>query len=482
MPKPNTVFKSQDSRWVWHCTEKSIAKGQISILAVAEIFIAILLYWWLASYFHWPWMTFFGMIGAPMLLLRSEKSVGLGIKLLRQYWEGRNERFSKKEIWQIALASTLVTGLTLYGVASQWLLGHSGWSLSWRAAVLFMVAIAVAVSMVSAFTVAFATGFASAMAFSVKFTGPGAVVVAFAGAVAVSFAVAGSDSNNNGQTVIILVSAIAMLLFVPFLPIGIMLRGFAIRLFATLRHPLEGLAQLPQNWRESMLTIDFLQAPELLPCAGTIDSDLTVTGLWSTRQKYFHVEKIFIGVLLLALYIPAIIYRLSLKASAWLWFPLALSLSPPAYQHDTQNAEKLPEIALPQHWQYIVLASLVMLWLLASLPFSNPWQQLLPQELKAIAHSTPLGLRTLSACVITVFAALLVIYNIQLETGRKKIVPTNAKQVGQFLQKVQRLTRIRMLLISSIILWGYAMAIAILHRQYPKVVDGYIWPWLLEIL
>ena len=57
-----------ESGWVWHCNDASIAAGQVSVLAILEVILAVCVYWWLAFYFEWPWMAFISMIAAPMLL------------------------------------------------------------------------------------------------------------------------------------------------------------------------------------------------------------------------------------------------------------------------------------------------------------------------------------------------------------------------------------------------------------------------------
>jgi hypothetical protein len=73
--------------WVWHCSDESIAAGQISLLAVGEIFLAVGLYWWLSIHFDWPWTAFVGMVAAPMLLLRSNESIEVGLGNLKYYWQ-----------------------------------------------------------------------------------------------------------------------------------------------------------------------------------------------------------------------------------------------------------------------------------------------------------------------------------------------------------------------------------------------------------
>lgn len=481
--------------WVWRCTDESIIARQVSVLAIAEMFASMFLYWWLAWRFNWPWMVFGVIIVAPMLLLRSEQSIALGVGMLQTYWNGKEERFSKKEICLIGICSALVSGLVLYWFASHWLFAYTGWALFWRTAVMMTVAVAVSVGAVGAFSVAFSNSFSNALTFSVKFAGKGVVVVAFAGAIALSFAVAGSGTSEKKDVVALLAITIPMALFIPFLPLGILLRGFAIRLFATLKNPLAGLAQLPENWRESLLTIDFLHSPELLPQASVVDKDLSVKGLWETRKKYFHVEKVFLGILLLCLYLPAIAYRWSLKATAWLWFPLALSLTPPLPAQNANPSDEPPDL-IPTwywhswYWHYVGVAAIIMIWM-----FSSQWLPLLPAEHAALAGNFPsptlFGLRTIIACIAVILTALFIYHTKIIRIHHSRVFESphefarfdqrKGKYYEAFMHAAKNIERIRLLLILAVWLWGYAMAFGMLYQYFPNLAH-FTWPWLLAIL
>ena len=114
-------------KWVWHCTDESIAAGQVSVLAVAEIFAALGIYWWTAHHFEWPWMMFVGMMAAPMLLLRSDESITLGVRLLRLYWQFDDKNIPRKDISLAGITSALLVGFVMYWLANNWLLGYVSW-------------------------------------------------------------------------------------------------------------------------------------------------------------------------------------------------------------------------------------------------------------------------------------------------------------------------------------------------------------------
>ena len=110
--------------WVWHCSDASIAAGQISVLAVAETFAAVGLYWWLALHFDWPWLSLIGIIAAPMLLLRSPESVEMGVKMLRRSAEHMRRDPERWEVVLFNLIVALVSALVTYFVAVAWLPSH----------------------------------------------------------------------------------------------------------------------------------------------------------------------------------------------------------------------------------------------------------------------------------------------------------------------------------------------------------------------
>jgi hypothetical protein len=484
--------------WVWRCTDESIIARKVSVLAIAEIVAAMFLFWWLIWRFNWAWMAFGGIIAAPMLLLRSEQSVAQGVGLLQTYWNGKDQRFGKKERCLIGVSSILVTGLVLHWFSSHWLPGNTGWALFWRIVVMITVAIAILVATVGAFSVAFSKSFSSALTFSVKFAGRGVVVVAFAGAVVLSFAVAHLSTNEHTDPVAILAIVIPMILFIPFLPLGILLRGFAIRLFATLQNPIAGLAQLPQNWRESLFTIDFLHPPELLPQASLVDKDLSVKGLWATRKKYFYLEKIFFGILLLSLYLPAIAYRWSLKATAWFWFPLALSLTPQLAAQDTNISDASPGVFQSWYWHYVGLAAVIMVWMFSGWLFwllPSQWRPLLPAELATLASNlpspTPFGLLTIIACIAVILTVVFIYRTKTLRASYNRVFKSSngfarpdqqkGKYYDVFIHAAKKINRIRLLLILAFWLWCYGMVFGMLYQYFPAL-SHFTWSWLPAIL
>jgi hypothetical protein len=261
----NPTHNVPASRWVWHCTNESIAAGQISVLAIVEIFVAMGIYWWLVwllmERVDWR-LTFMGMIAAPILLLRSNESIEHGVKLLRAYWSHDEKYFNKKGAWITGLISGLATGLIAYWLAKHLLIGYFGGVLFFRSVVL--VAATVAIAVAGVFALAGSGAGAGEFAFSLVGPGKGTLALAFGVAIAIAVGITGvftfviaivlggtvavaGTVVGAGVVAIIALNSIAsetvattktiiLLLFGPFIALAILIRVLYIRLCATMCH------------------------------------------------------------------------------------------------------------------------------------------------------------------------------------------------------------------------------------------------------
>ena len=69
-------------RW---SSRESIEAEKISLLAVAEVIFSVAAYWWIAWYFDTYAHLLVSVIVAPLVLLRSDESVALGVKMFTRY-------------------------------------------------------------------------------------------------------------------------------------------------------------------------------------------------------------------------------------------------------------------------------------------------------------------------------------------------------------------------------------------------------------
>jgi hypothetical protein len=73
-------------KWIWWSTRESIEQEIPSVTAIAETLLAVPFYWWLAIHFETYGFLIFSACVAPLVLLRSDKSVALGVKWFTR-WE-----------------------------------------------------------------------------------------------------------------------------------------------------------------------------------------------------------------------------------------------------------------------------------------------------------------------------------------------------------------------------------------------------------
>ncbi len=199
-------------KWCWWSTRGSIDNDVLSVMAVVETVVAVAGYWIAALYFDiWLPMTI-SLLVAPLVLLRSEESVTLGVRWFLA-WQARawdDDRayaaLSSPErlwVWLIGGAATLLGVAFAYGASVQFLAEAVGWQ-------------------------AFLDG---------MLVGYGAMVVAGAAAAAAA-------------------GAIALIVFIPFvigMGVSVWLVSLAIRMAATSCHIVAGFRLLPRNFRRLVL-------------------------------------------------------------------------------------------------------------------------------------------------------------------------------------------------------------------------------------
>jgi hypothetical protein len=275
--------------------------------------------------------------------------------------------------------------------------------------------------------------------------------------------------------------------------LGIAIRAAFIRLHATSVNLGEGFAQLPQNWHETILTIDLSHPPELLPQAGTVADVFSLKKLFENQTQYQGENEIILKIFSLLLLGTATSYRWSLKASAFLWFPLILALTPPLHQQDPKKTRKRMAAIHAWHLAYIGMASLVIGWMFSPLAGLVQWEHILPEWINVIVAKLPspppFGLNTLIACIAGIFTVLLVYRSRNFKASYGKVLESpnefralDEADKAEFLEDAKQIDRIKLFLIGTVILWCYSLVAGIAYQQYPALAKRFIWPWLLALL
>ncbi len=279
---------------------------------------------------------------------------------------------------------------------------------------------------------------------------------------------------------------------------AVWLRSLLIRVVATVFHPAAGLRHLPANWRETLAVVDFTHPPELLPGAAQVDDTLTVGGLLA-KMKTSTGDNWWEKAILAALwYPPALLWRWSLKATLWLWFPLALLLRP---DKATDNVGKVRKDAVTQIWVSNLLlwvAIVVALWLgtghfppetvqsWAGLAGENAGKWL--EQLLALA-TPPNGLIEAVLWLCCSLVGLVWLYSQYVQKQSPKtlaeedaIYEMHPEPKQLFLTHSRWLERLYVFLVVSFILLGYAVVLHLANQHYPAELGRFIPVWLLNWL
>ena len=363
-------------KWVWGSTEASVARGAISVLACAEVAAGIWLYWWFI-----PWWLetnlhlLISVLVAPLLLLRSPASVAAALAAFQRPAVKRGKYdslYSKLGTVSIILAAGL-SAVVSWGLAETWLSGHDGWSLFWRAGIISWISLQI--------------GFAGGGALAGSGIGAGSGVAAVAGAGAV--VVAGTGAG-------------ALAPFGPGLVLGFWLRSVIFKIDSTVRRWKEGWRRLSENWRSLVWAHDLRRPPEVLP---GIDRHPELRGfrignILNHYKSESGAERVF-GIVVAALslpifFLPAWLYRLSLKSTCWFWWPLVFSQTSgrtaarEVAEDGTPGAGVVFEEQTKPLWAKVQFSLALALWVVA---FGVPqdWLALLPVSRGGIGLLGALG-------------------------------------------------------------------------------------------
>jgi hypothetical protein len=123
----------QQPKWVWLSSHKSVAQGIPSVTAIAETVLAVAVYWWLAIRFGTYGFLILGACIAPLILMRSDQSVALGVKWFTN-WEERLDtggnrdpsRYERAITMAACLIALVGTVAAFYVLTSRYLIGAGG--------------------------------------------------------------------------------------------------------------------------------------------------------------------------------------------------------------------------------------------------------------------------------------------------------------------------------------------------------------------
>jgi hypothetical protein len=449
---------SQSTRsWVWHSTDDSIAAGQISLLSVLETFCALGLYGWLAFHFEHQWWLLISAVAAPIILLRSPKSKALGVKWLHHYWDIKDQTPHPKTEKITSAIIAISLGLLASYLLQKYIPVLPG--------ITNHIARIEIITTISTFIMAIGFYFSG----SPHLTG-----------------------LPHFKSFLELKKHSDIFFFVLLFSLGAWLRILIIRIVATVLFLTHGLRQLSCNWKEILWVIDITHPPELLPDAGKVDDIFTVRGLLKKRAST--AERLITNILITCWYPPAMMWRWSLKATLWLWFPLALLLRPP---FEGKSLEQVRDIAairvVASKWLGFVALLGILLLTASYIPGVQAWVDTLGDSISkpftklAEFHLPPPGLRQWALWLCCGLAGLEWLSLVLLQARHRKLLEEEDSIYGgipeirlqTFLQRARKVQWLHTALVVSFILFGYTIVLHLINTWYPAELTQFIPAWLI---
>jgi hypothetical protein len=305
----------------------SVKNNEPTWMAIIETVLAIAAYWGIAIYWETHLHLLISICVAPLLLLRSPQSTEAGARWFYDYWTNKTEISPKKtplRFWAIILLAAGISGLASYFLATYLLPGHEGWSLFGRALLLGILAIIIAQATVykylivinrvvnTALSLAVAAVAAIAVAIAIAGMGEGVEVKVWAGVIAICGVVTAAVAQATGIMDFIVIAV----------TFGLWLHSLATRTFATLRYLWPGILNLPDNWRHAILVIDSFYPPELIPGLEKLSDEFSFQSILTSLRSDRVLVRVVGLIFTITLFFPAMLYRWSLKSTAWLYLPL----------------------------------------------------------------------------------------------------------------------------------------------------------------
>jgi hypothetical protein len=96
-----------DPKWVWWSTHETIQNEVPSVTAILETIIAVPLYWWIALHTGVVLPLLVGAAVAPLVLLRSDQSVALGLEWFLKY-ERYEDRLDHASDFRVRITAPVV--------------------------------------------------------------------------------------------------------------------------------------------------------------------------------------------------------------------------------------------------------------------------------------------------------------------------------------------------------------------------------------
>lgn len=449
-PSPTST---KERAWVWFSTDESIAKGQISLLACAEIPVAMAFFWWISQISPWPWLTLIALMAAPMLLLRSPASIELGLEWFSEYlaaFDRKNGQITQKKDFFIIFISLSIVFLFAHTIVNHYFIELNDWGfgvgISLLVTLLFVLLVALTVACGTLFLFLMVARWLNNF---FRISGMGVLVLAI---------------------------------------VGVCIRASLIRIIVSCKYIGTGITYFSQNFKENIFIIDITHPPELMPKVHELDPIFSVRALWRARKSGVG-EELFALTLAFLIYIPTLLYRWNIKASSMIWGLLAFVLRPVVWEEKNDDEMRERTSAITTKVAQRIGGGLgvgLLIWLnfpnkineVAMKALGNDWLGLFGFPWTA----PPVGLRYVVSMLLAGALLAHCAFSYYLRSSHSKALegatdykPENKVRIHQLAEPVWFSFRLTFAL-AVLTVWSYALAYGL--DQWPEVTQGLVWGWL----
>lgn len=313
---------NEKTRFVWRSTPESIEQQIPSVLAWVEIAIAVAAYWLIAWYWDTHWHLLSSVFVAPLLLLRSPQSIACGIKLFNFKNKVQSHGFT---IFLVNLLISLITVFISWYLLNNFLYQYEGFVLFGFMFVLFSFTLILTILIKEEFStgeviIVWLPVVVEGVVFSLtSFSMSFLAMFIFVSLVSFTSDIKDLDTSKVSKEEL-LASNIVSLPIILLMACAFYFQTVLIRAKSTIRYLPEGISYFRNNWAENMWAIDVFYHPSLIPGY----DDLTASAM--LKEKVINNNdafRLFQYSIIPFIYIPAFVYRLSIKSTFWFYWPVA---------------------------------------------------------------------------------------------------------------------------------------------------------------
>jgi hypothetical protein len=270
--------------------------------------------------------------------------------------------------------------------------------------------------------------------------------------------------NSKGETLY----DILRLMAIPSSPIiAALFRAAAISCYIK-----QGISQIPQNWWRFLFATEIFARPEIMPGYDNIRSIISMESLLTALKlilQDFKTEKngvakyvytplgvTYVSVTIILFLTSSFLYRVALKSTAWVHWPLFLIAQPPRYADDPEEI-RIRLWRDPREWMRRLLAiATVAGAITGSLPSIAQAKEMFPSGVVSVAEyavlinvhtllSQPWRAAALAAGIITL---LLIWYGLELNivVARAHVSPARAQRAVSWSVFFEYAMRVRSML------------------------------------